>query len=60
MTKNQPTRPVEEGVDPSNERKVLDHLKKVDKDKKPTAPGTGVKKRGRSQPTPSRTGRLSG
>jgi hypothetical protein len=54
MTKNQTTRPVEEGLDPSNERKVLDHLKNVDKDKKPTAPGAEVKKRVRSQPTPSR------
>jgi hypothetical protein len=45
MTKNQQTRPVEEGVDPSNERKVLDHLKKVDNDKKPTSPGAEVKKR---------------
>ena len=50
MTKKQPTRPVEEGVDPSNERMVLDRLKNVDKDKKPTAPEAEVGKRVRSRP----------
>ncbi|HTF72298.1 MAG TPA: hypothetical protein VK638_57495 [Edaphobacter sp.] len=44
MNKNQPTRPVEEGVDPSNEKIFLDRLKTADKDKK-TAPGSEDKKR---------------
>ena len=54
MIKNQPTRPVEEGVDPSNERMVLDHLKIVDEDKKTAALRSEEKKRVRSQPTPRR------
>jgi len=45
MNKNQPTRPVEEGVDPSNEKIFLDHLKTADKDKKTAAPGSEVKNR---------------
>ncbi len=52
MNKNQPIRPVEEGVDPSNEKIVLDHLKTVDKDKKTAAPWSEVKKRMLSQPVP--------
>jgi hypothetical protein len=56
VTKEQPTRPVEDGVDPSNERMVLDHLKNVAKGKKPTAPEAGVGKRVRSRPMPRRYG----
>lgn len=44
MDKKQPARPVEEGVDPSNEKIVLDHLKTVDKDKKTVTPSSEVKK----------------
>jgi hypothetical protein len=39
MNKNQPTRPVEEGVDPLNEKIFLDRLKTADKEKKSAAPG---------------------
>jgi hypothetical protein len=52
MNKNQPTRPVEEGVDPSNEKIFLDRLKTADKDKKTAAPGSEVKKRMPSSPVP--------
>jgi hypothetical protein len=52
MNKNQPTRPVEEGVDPSNEKIFLDRLKTADKDKKTAAKGSEVKKRMPSSPVP--------
>ena len=52
MRKNQRTRPVEEGVDPSNEKVVLERLKTVDKDKKAAAPWSEMKKWVLSQPVP--------
>lgn len=45
MNKNQPIRPLEEGVDPSNEKILLDRLKNADKEKKTPASGAEVKKR---------------
>jgi hypothetical protein len=52
MNKNQPTRPVEEGVDPSNEKIFLNRLKTAVKDKKTAAPVPEVKKRMPSSPVP--------
>ena len=54
MNKNQPTRPVEEGVYPSNEKIFLDRLKTADKGKKTAAPWSEVKKRMPSSPLPRR------
>ncbi len=52
MTKTEPVRPLEEGIDPSNEDIVLERLKTSDKDKKTAAPWPEVKKRVLSQPVP--------
>jgi hypothetical protein len=52
MDTKQPTRPLEEGIDASNEAIVLERLKTVDEDKKTAAPWSEVKKRVLSQPVP--------
>lgn len=50
MNKNQPTRPLEEGVDTSDEKIVLDRLKTVATDKITAVPCSEGKKRMLSQP----------
>jgi hypothetical protein len=45
MNTPEPTRPLEEGIDESNEAIVLERLKTVDQDKKTAAPWPEVKKR---------------
>lgn len=52
MNKTEPTRPVEEGIDESNEAVVRDRLKTVDEDKRTAAPWSEVKRRVFSQPVP--------
>jgi hypothetical protein len=52
MSTNEPTRPLEEGIDPSNEAIVLERLKTVEEDKKTAAPWSEVKRRILSQPVP--------
>ena len=52
MNKTEPTRPIEEGIDESNEAVVRDRLKTVDEGKKTAAPRSEVKRRVLSQPVP--------
>jgi hypothetical protein len=52
MNTNQPIRPLEEGIDESNDAIVLERLKTVDEDKKTAAPWSEVKRRVLSQPVP--------
>lgn len=52
MNKPEPTRPLEEGIDPSNEAIVLERLQTVEEDKKTTLSREEAKKRIFSQPVP--------
>ena len=45
MKTTEPVRPLEEGIDESNEEIVLERLKTVEQDKKTSAPWADVKKR---------------
>jgi hypothetical protein len=60
MNKTDTTRPLEEGIDESNEDVLRERLKTVDEDKKTAAPWSEVKRRVLSQPVPRVVGHITG